>query len=247
MKSRRTTLSLGTHSTGVERQGLESCDSLLSPSTGERILLPTPPNHGILIPNPTNTTSATTINTKAALVPPIIPSIPHVGASKRKRDGDEWPTAITPFPTTSNVDTHNAGADESYEGSNEENTQAREPHSFPLPSTDWRTLPPLTSSRENAEALSPPSSYLSQQASTVRYIGGHNQNWHVHEQLPHGLNQEFDSAASIPSARLLSSFESYLQEAHVRAPKRKRVGDGSQDTTLSESDMSAWNGKFVGK
>ncbi|KFY69221.1 hypothetical protein V496_00417 [Pseudogymnoascus sp. VKM F-4515 (FW-2607)] len=248
-KSLRTTRSLGTHSTGVERQGLESCDSLLPPSTGERILLPIPPNDGILIPNPTNTTSATTINTKAALVPPNIPSIPHVGASKRKRDGDEWPTANTPFPTTSTVDTHNAGADESHEGSNEENTQAREPRSFLLPSTAWRTLPPLTPNRTNAEAcaLPSPSSYPSQQASTVRYIGGHSQNWHVHEQLPHGLNQESDSAASIPSARLLSSLESYLQETNVRAPKRKRVGDGSQDTTLSESDMSAWNGRFVGK
>ncbi|KFY69640.1 hypothetical protein V496_00046 [Pseudogymnoascus sp. VKM F-4515 (FW-2607)] len=67
---------------------------------------------------------------EAALVPlKIPPNIPHVRASKRKGDGDRSPTANTSFPTTSSVDTHNTGADESHEGSNEE-IQAREPHSF---------------------------------------------------------------------------------------------------------------------
>ncbi|KFX99912.1 hypothetical protein V490_01563 [Pseudogymnoascus sp. VKM F-3557] len=83
--------SLRTHSTGVggrpERQDRESCESLLPPSTGERMLSPMPPNHGISKPNPTNTTSTTTTNTEAALAPPDTPpDIPHVRASKRKRD-----------------------------------------------------------------------------------------------------------------------------------------------------------------
>ncbi|KFY69641.1 hypothetical protein V496_00047 [Pseudogymnoascus sp. VKM F-4515 (FW-2607)] len=171
----------------------------------------------------------------------------HVRASKRKRVGDGPPTLNTSFLRNTSVDTHNTGADGSHEKSIEENTQAPKPHSSLLPPTAWRTLPTLTSNRANAEAcaLPPPSLYPSQRASTVRYNGGHSQSWHVHEQLPNGLNPASDSAASIPSARLLDSLGNYIQQTHVRASKRKRVAAVSQDTALSESDMSAWNGRSV--
>lgn len=152
-------------------------------------------------------------------------------------------TANTSFPTTSSVDTHSTGADESREGSNKDHKRTRKSHSNLLPSRAWRTLPQITPDETSTEAgaLPPPISYSTQPASTVRYNGGHSQNRPIHEHLPQGSNQASDLTASIPSARLLKSLGNYIQQTHVLSSRRKRVGDGSQDTTLSESDMSAWN------
>ncbi|KFY09709.1 hypothetical protein V491_08025 [Pseudogymnoascus sp. VKM F-3775] len=142
----------------------------------------------------------------------------HLRASKGQRDGDGWPIANTSLPTTPSVDTHNTGADESFGGSNKEHTQTRESYSSQPPSPAWRTLPPPTPNETSTEtgALPPPSSHLSQPASTTVYNSGHSQNWPSHKQFPQGPNQAPDS--------LFNSSGSYIQ---VHASKRRRVGDES--------------------
>jgi hypothetical protein len=142
-------------------------------------------------------------------------------------------TAKTSFPTTPSVGTRHT----------EEHTQTRESHP---PSKAWHILPPLTPNTTNttntAGALPPRSLHFSQQASTVGYNHGHSQ-WPIHEQVPQGSNRASESTASIPPS-LLDTLGNYLQLQD--ASKRQRVGNRPQDTSESESNMSAWNGTSVG-
>ncbi|KFY03865.1 hypothetical protein V490_00067 [Pseudogymnoascus sp. VKM F-3557] len=142
-------------------------------------------------------------------------------------------TAKTSFPTTPSVGTRHT----------EEHTQTRESHLLLPPSTARHILPPLTPNTTNTEAgaLPPGSLHFSQQASTVGYNHGHSQR-PIHEQVPQGSNRASESTASIPPS-LLDSWGNYLQQ---HASKRQRVGNWPQDTSESESNMSARNGTSVG-